>query len=471
MSSSSNSEFFYQYFESLKFTYRDTLESFLPSFESFNKVFRSIVYSKIGTEIANVNYRKFIETLADDIINSEENGLYLALALIQLADNEKQKQLGFWLNDENLPPQRLVDCCNLLFSLLSIKFKPNLLLRENDHPVEILCLVVLSFYNQLDVKKWTVDRQLYINDLNYYSDKPMDRIFVPNFISSNPPKWQHPDDFFYYTPKFIERYDNVKVFEFKKKGSVRLLLMQLTLDEMKKEWITTVFINNNLELFGSKHNLYNHFVSQNIIRTNLVNFEDTLCVTFSSVQDDMPTLDDFENILALESYSSPCYFIIASTLPLYLRMLWRIDPSLEIPLKDGYFYSYIDTYQCPQLLFHALIPIKKEEEEEEYSEKIQVEDINKTMVKFLLARRWIDDSGRYPNKYNVESLYEFFTILQKSANDEAFIEAGAKFIAKIFKIPFKFIKFEKSIEEMEDECYPIFGTKKEIVERYHHLGF
>ena len=460
---------YYGYFKNLAFNHYDTLSSFMPSFKPFNKIFRSIVYSKIGTEIAAANRAEnFIRDIANDIIESQKSGLYLGLALVQLADDIDT--LGIWIDDDddynNFHRQMIDNGCRLLSSLLLLSKENLSCLKINDHVVylpEFLCLLILSFYQPSNTKVWTTEIELDRNIIIYPNNNPIERIFVPEFRSSRVPQsWQDGSKFFNYPPNFITRY-KAKISYFKKKGARPIILMPLTSKDMKKEWIVTVFINNNLELFGRKNKkLYHRFVRKNLIRTSLVKYQNELCVTFS--------FDTYNNIKEFCDFEAanfkPAQAFIASSLGLYLRMLWRIDPSLEIPLTKGYFYSYhcnvhhVENY-TPQGLFHALMPTPANDKNIFYpSEQSLVENINAMIIRFMLYNNWIDDGGLLPRKYDGDKLLEFFEILKISANDEAFIETGAKFIAKIFQIPFKFIKFEKSMQQMKENYFKRWVIRK-----------
>ena len=445
------------------------MESFLPSFQSkktFNvdkkKVFQSIVYSKIGTEIVANRWREFIAAIARDIVESRVSGLYFGLALIQLADDDKQK-IGAWLEKNDIYFQyKLIGCCRLLSSLL---IKENLSFNNNNfeelNPMQVLCLLVLSFYQRYDIKKWTSEVELNRNDIIYPDNNPIERMFVPNFYSSDVVEWQDASKFFIDPPECVEIYDDVKV---AKDGATSILLMQLPSNQMKKEWIPTVFLNNNLQLFGRKHkHLYDRFIRKNLIRTSLVNYQNTLCVTFSCSDDNnIRKLTNLNEMMKLE----PAYAIVASTLAPYIRMLYKIDPSLEIKEYLGSFFSYIDGDR-PQVLFHTSNFIIREETFKNRSiKKNDVFSIDQRINRFLSLKNWIDESCN-----NKKQLIELFETLKLSVNDEAFIQAGANFISKIINVPLRFIKFEKSVKEMKEEFNFAVGKQKEFFPTFFFSGY
>ena len=156
--------------------------------------------------------------------------------------------------------------------------------------------------------------------------------------------------------------------------------------------------------------------------------------------------DFFDLICAvnLEKSNYPGYAFISSTLGPYLRILARIDPKLKVPLNDGVFFTYSSgvfftfTSIPTKLFFNALKPTKTKEETAA-DEQRQVQEISKSLSEFVIQRGWVDLSGfrfRRPQGYDVDQMHDLFNNLIPLLNDNTFIDAGAKFLSKVFQLEF-----------------------------------
>ena len=422
----------YSFFESLKEKHYDTLASFVPSFESeFNvkkKIFRSIIYSKLGTEITKDDRPfNFILVVANNIKHSNEFGLNFGLALVQLIDNIDKKLVGTWLNnddDDDYFQNRLVDCSRLLVTRL-LKLKN---LAESDdvvHLPEFLCLLILSFYEPCYARAMTDDEALNDVDVITHPHKhPLERVFVPNFKSHV--EWQDASSYFRNPPECLKKYDNVKVGQYYSNVADHddpILLIQLNSDDMKKEWITSAYINNNVELLLKDINnkWLNKFPFEKLIRINLVNYQNTMCAMLIGCMEGLTDLEDDD----VSEYGYLFYPVVATTMALYIKMFGKINSALKMPLieSNNKFLCIYNKYP-PQMLIYSSMPIiEKKEIGNDNSIQYMIDT-------FLLKKKWFNNKNPTKNPVDLTPLWP---ILINNNNNNAYVEAGAKFFSKFFK--------------------------------------
>ena len=506
------------YFETLKTTYfsnHELLSSFLPNFDRkrfnfvaenpklkkikseqqpFNKVFNSIVYSKIGSELANDRRDNLVDNIFSEVAEKKSvTGLYTACALLQMSLDDEKQQVGAWIDPfecnlcEGVQFKRQIgECCALLsLKLLARKQErcgskdvDETLLRFNRlHGTsltlaELVFLQVLNLYEPSVVKDYMTDYAL-SNVVVFFPDmRPIEQLFVPNFRSNSRSnrklKWTTDNGVFDSTPQCVNRYNSneepIRFCNFKTKT----LLMQLSKD-MKPEWIASVFLRMNFGYLFRKHNLYSHLISSSI-STQLIFWQHpetnqrVLCVAFDNEDDNMFDFCDLICAVELEKTNDPGYAFISSTLGPYLRILARIDPKLKVPLNDGVFFTF-SSIPTTQLFFNALKPTKTKEETAA-DEQRQVQEISKSLSEFVIQRGWVDVSGfMLPKGYEVDQMHDLFNNLRPLLNDNTFIDAGAKFLSKVFQLEFcksdvPYILFDKSVEECQAEFDVVFTKIK-----------
>ena len=442
-------------------------------------IFPARLYSKIGSEMANGRGDEFAEKLLERIEDNPKSiQLHTICAISQLLADEANR-VGSWMDTATAQPSQqrcrfhaeLMSCCEAMVRVL-LKDTNNMEAREvlgsfnafhntKLRLPELLLLQVFKKYfensnNWIEVRmNSNIIRTLV---LDFEDDRTIDEIFVPNVSIPEHNIWMACDKF------FLDTDSAQSIGSLVRKAKSKLLIKLNDDEQTRREWLVNTFLLFNLFDLYTKNDERNPMVTTNTQHFEIVLAEGDLCVSYENKERDMCRFALVDDAVDFESINEPIFRFVGTTLGLYLRILYRINPNLVLSMKSK-FFSVVADYSCrdARFLFSTKRPIESTNEKRR-TETESTENINKWICEFLIRSYWIDTSSFVDKCYDVDQLFDVFRFQESFFNEEDFIQVAANFISKVYqlervnKVGSEFVSYVKSIKMCEDEFEKVFAN-------------